>query len=141
MIIEHVASNALTQHSSIAYTIIHYIPRNDACARALSQVNDTTTRWKSLREFSDVKRTKLLEQLKYQQEIEELRISYANGAKDYNRWCKDCIGRMQSDSFGDSLEAVSAQESRLDREDNETNTENASKQKDLNAIGDKLNER
>ena len=59
-----------------------------------------TESWKGLKGKEDEKRTDLQAKLEKQQEMERLRIQFANEGKDFTRFVKDTVSKVGASNFG-----------------------------------------
>lgn len=95
----------------------------------------TDDAWKALADDEAEKRKWLEEQLALQQEMERLRLEFAEKAKSLQRWYKDTIEAVGSDSaFGDNLQEVEAYKEKLDEKDEALRKESAEKKEELEKI-------
>jgi len=89
----------------------------------IDSVNATTAELEAIfARFSDQsasKGAKLQEALSHQQALEELRLSFADQARDFNRWVRDSNEVINDYNFGYTLEEVQAYGAQLDASDAE----------------------
>jgi len=71
---------------------------------------------------------------------EELRIAFADGAKDYAAWTRDTNSTLQERTFGNDLESVTAYQATLDSSNADTNSQNDEKHGALAALSAQLTE-
>lgn len=75
--------------------------------------------WKSFAELSQQKRDALASALQEQQKREDLRVLFANHAKDFARYVRDTLESVGDYNFGFTLEEVAAYKAELDKSDAE----------------------
>lgn len=92
--------------------------------------------WAALSTAEADKRKWLEHELEIQQEMERLRLEYAEKAKSLIRWHKDTAEAVGSDHDfgGDSLEAVTAHAAKLDEQDAAARKESAERVEELKRI-------
>jgi len=91
--------------------------------------------WKGLADAEAEKRKWVEEQLAIQQEMERLRLEFAEKAKSLQRWYKDTVEAVNADyAFGDNLQEVEAYKPKLDEKDEALRQEGAAKKEELEKI-------
>jgi len=91
--------------------------------------------WKALADDAAEKRKWLEEELARQQEMERLRLEFAEKAKSLQRWYKDTIEAVNSDyAFGENLQEVEEYKPKLDEKDEGLRNESATKKEELEKI-------
>lgn len=105
---------------------------SDKVKEELAWVDDA---WKALAEAEEEKRKWVEEQLALQQEMERLRLEFAEKAKSLQRWYKDTVEAVNSDySFGDNLQEVEEYKAKLDEKDDGLRNESTTKKEELEKI-------
>ncbi len=105
------------------------------------------TKWDSLTALSQSKKAALEESLRQELEKERLRLEFAHIASEFERWKKDTVDNVLSDTqFGFTLADVGAHAAVLDKSDSETlaaaeakDAESAKVYADMQAAGAKDN--
>jgi hypothetical protein len=97
---------------------LNYVQADTISARA----DKLTSSWDNLKQLSQTKKASLQEELSVQQKKENLRIDFAQQAKEFSKWVKDSNERIGDYNFGFTLEAVSAHRDELNKSNNEFNT-------------------
>ena len=97
--------------------------------------------WEDLKKDEAEKRKYLEDELAKQKEMEELRLSYAEKAKELSRWYKDNIESVGNESeFGNDLEEVRAYEAKIDESDAALKQESSDKLAEIDKIVERMNE-
>jgi len=110
----------------------------DKIAAELQWTDDA---WKGLEAAAAEKRKWAEEELAKQEEMERLRLLFAEKAKSLSRWYKDTIETINSDqAFGENLQEVTDYKPKLDEKDEALRKESAEKKGELEEIAKKMEE-
>lgn len=104
-----------TLQAEISSLNYHDIAAVDARSSALDAA------FARFREQADAKNTHLREALAGHQANEDLRVSFANQARDFSRFVRDSVDNTSDHNFGFTLDDVTAHKSELDASEAETN--------------------
>ena len=97
--------------------------------------------WEDLKKDEAEKRKYLEDELAKQKEMEALRLSYAEKAKELSRWYKDNIESVENESeFGNDLDEVRAYEGKLDESDAALRETSSAKLAEIDEIVNRMNE-
>jgi actinin alpha len=83
---------------------------------AFNKLQETFTRFSTL---AAAKNSDLQEALRKQQANEDLRVAFAEQARDFTRFVRDSVDHIGYSNFGFTLDAVSAYQAELDKSDSE----------------------
>ena len=75
-----------------------------------AQCDDLEARWANLSELAEAKNEKLQESVGSENEKEQLRIAFANAARDWKRFVKQTDRQLSDHYFGETLDAVTESE-------------------------------
>jgi len=94
--------------------------------------------WRGLDHLHKSKVSDLEEKLKLQEEMERLRLLYANKARDYNNFIKNSRNDVSGREFGDNLQAVLDMEGKLHHSDDKYKQESNTHLAELEDLWNKL---
>lgn len=86
-----------------------------------SRLSNVEATWQRFDQLASAKGASLAAALEEQQQREDLRVSFANHAKDFARYVREATESVSDYNFGFTLEEVQAHSSNLDKNDAEVN--------------------
>lgn len=106
----------------------------------MQKLEETVTLWDSLKPLEDSKMAILKEAEQKETAKESLRLEYAKQSRDFDRWLRDIIIKVEKYSFGSSLAQVQAYRAEKDADDVKLKEEAQAKKSSLYSLSHRMTE-